>query len=203
MAFRWILFCPQLPATPSSPRVMVWRRMRTAGSLGLDNGLWILPDTEASQKFILEIRAYVDAQGGTSKTFSASALDEATEAEILEGFRQDRAEEYAEVIEQCDDFLAEIDKEIRRQNFSFAEYEENAEDLNKLEVWHHKVHQRDFVGGSRAEEAAAAIEKCRQALQGFATEVFNHDQGTGTSQVERNRLARRITKNRGNHGRDD
>ncbi len=43
MQYKWLLFCPQLPATPSSPRVMVWRRMRSAGSVGLDNGLWILP----------------------------------------------------------------------------------------------------------------------------------------------------------------
>jgi len=175
MAYRWILFCPQLPATPSSPRVMVWRRMRTAGSLGLDNGLWILPDTEAGQKFIQEMRGYVESQGGASKTFTASALDEATEAEILERFRQDRDEEYGEVIEQCADFLAEIDKEIRRENFSFAEYEENAEDLDKLEGWHAKVRMRDFVGGSRAVEAAAALEQCRKSLQGFATTVFNHE----------------------------
>ncbi len=27
MEYQWLLFCPQLPATPSSPRVMVWRKM--------------------------------------------------------------------------------------------------------------------------------------------------------------------------------
>ncbi len=176
MAFQWILFCPQLPSTPSSPRVMVWRKMRSAGSFGLDNGLWILPDTEASQNFVREIQTYVAGQGGASKTFSACAFDETTEAEIVAGFRKDRDEEYYEVIEQCDDFLAEIDKEIGRKNFSFAEYEENEEDLVKLEGWHAKVRQRDFAGASRASEAAEAIERCRQALQAFATEVFNHEE---------------------------
>lgn len=163
---------------------MVWRRMRTAGSLGLDNGLWILPYTSASEKFIQEMKSYVENQGGTSKTFLANAFDETTEAEILERFRQDRAEEYAELKEQCLDFLAEIKKEINRQNFSFAEYEENEQDLNKLEIWYEKVRQRDFIGGALAEDTIDWLEKCRQALQDFATEVFNHDGLKQNAQVK-------------------
>jgi hypothetical protein len=175
MTYQWLLFCPQLPATPSSPRVMVWRRMRSAGSLGLDNGLWILPYTEAAEKFVQEIKTYIENQGGSSRTFLANALDEATESEILARFQHDRAEEYYELKEQSLDFLAELEKETRRQNFSFAEYEENEQDLVKLEVWFEKVKQRDFLGGHQAEEAAEELEKCRQALQRFATEVFNHE----------------------------
>ena len=185
MKFQWLLFCPQLPATPSSPRVMVWRRMRSAGAVGLDNGLWILPDTDASEKIIQDIKTHIENQGGTSKTFLANAFDEATEAEIIERVRQDRSEEYAELKEQCVDFLAEIDKEIGRENFSFAEYEENEQDLVKLEVWFEKVKQRDFLGGDQAEEAAEWLEKCRQALQQFATEVFNHEK---TDSLSKSRL---------------
>ncbi len=175
MKYRWLLFCPQFPATPSSPRVMVWRKMRSAGAVGLDNGLWILPDSEVSEKIILEIRTYIENQGGSSKSFRANALDEPTETEILERFSQDRSEEYAELKEQCVDFLAEIDKEIGRKNFSFAEYEENEQDLVKLEAWFEKVKQRDFMVRDQAEDATKWLENCRQALQRFATEVFNHE----------------------------
>jgi hypothetical protein len=175
MEYRWLLFCPQLPATPSSPRVMIWRRMRSAGSLGLNNGLWILPYSAEAEKFAREMTAYVESQGGSSKTFVANALDEATEAEILERFRQNRAEEYAEFKEQCLDFLAEIEKEIGRKNFSFAEYEENEQDLDKLQTWLAKVRQRDFIGGEQSIEADGWLEKCQQALQRFAAEVFDHE----------------------------
>lgn len=179
MEYKWLLFCPQLPATPSSPRVMVWRRMRSAGAVGLDNGLWILPDTISSEDVIKDVQAYIESQGGTSKIFRAVAFNKATEAEILERIRQDRAEEYFELKEQSTDFLVEIDKEIGRKNFSFAEYEENEQDLVKLEAWFEKVKQRDILGSDQAQEAALWVEKCRQALNRFATEVFTDSLGNG------------------------
>jgi len=172
---KWLLFCPQLPAVPSSPRVMVWRRMRSSGSLGLDNGLWILPFTDSAGQFIQEMKEYVESQGGSSKTFIAASLDEKTETEIVERFQQDRAEEYFEFKEQCLDFLAEIEKEIKKKNFSFAEYEENEQDLDKLKTWLEKVRKRDFMGGDQANEADSWLEKCQMALNGFADEVFNNE----------------------------
>ena len=175
MDYKWILFCPQLPATPSSPRVMIWRRMHSAGSVGLDNGLWILPYSEKAAHFIQEMKGYVLNQGGTCKTFLTNAFDDETEQDILQRFLHDRAEEYFELKEQCIDFLAEIDKETKRKNFSFAEYEENEQDLEKLETWFSRVQARDYAGGEPAAEATQWLEKCRQALQGFANEVFSHE----------------------------
>ena len=151
--------------------------MRSFGSVGLDNGVWVLPKSDSAQDFIREMRDYVAAQGGTSSTFFADAMEAETEQAILERFRQDRDEEYAELKEQCADFLAELEKESQRGNFSFAEYEENEQDLNKLENWFEKVKKRDFLQSPQQQAASDWLEKCRGVFQSFTSEVFkNEDQ---------------------------
>lgn len=195
--YHWLLFCPQLPATPSSPRVMIWRRMHSAGSLGLDNGLWVLPYSPQAEKFMQEMQAYVESQGGSSKTFLANALDEATQQSILEGFRKERAEEYSELQEQCDDFLAELEKETQRSNFSFAEYEENEQDLTKLENWLTRIQQRDFAAGEMADKSVQRLEACRQALQKFAVAVFDNEGANTAGQPKQAPNPPELPKNKG------
>ncbi|MFQ5436792.1 MAG: Chromate resistance protein ChrB, partial [Anaerolineae bacterium] len=66
---EWILFNSQLPASPSSPRVMVWRRMRAAGAVSLQNGVWILPYAPERAAQAAELLAYVKEQGGSGQVF--------------------------------------------------------------------------------------------------------------------------------------
>jgi DNA repair ATPase RecN len=126
------------------------------------------------------MQAYAENQGGSSKTFLANALDDATQRSILDGFHKEREQEYFELQEQCDDLLAELEKETQRRNFSFAEYEENEQDLEKLENWFKRIQQRDFSDGEMANQSAQRLEECRQALQTFANAVFDNE-GLGTN----------------------
>lgn len=86
--------------------------------------------------------------------------------------RADRAKEYDEFAERADAMLAEIEKETRKEKFTFAELEEIEQDLEKLTEWLAKIVARDFFPDGRISEAGAHHDKCAAQLQAFAVKVF-------------------------------
>lgn len=168
----WLLLLPQLPATPSSLRVMVWRRMRQIGALGLQNGVWILPARADLAQWLNELHALVRQQGGEAFLFHAQTADAEAETLIRARFCAERDEEYAEFLGRCQDFLAEVAKETQQEKFTFAEMEEIEEDLEKLEHWLGKIRARDFFGAAQAEPARAALNACREAFATFVRQVY-------------------------------
>ena len=169
---HWLLFLPQLPASPSTLRVMVWRRMRAAGALGLQNGVWVLPQRPDQQQFVEDLLAYIQEHGANSYIFEFGTLNQSIEDDILEQFRADRDEEYTEFCERCDALLAELERETSLEKFTFAELEETEEDLQKLKNWLGKISARDFFGGKMREEALDKLELCQTAHQTFASKVY-------------------------------
>lgn len=168
----WLLFLPQLPASPSSLRVLVWRRTRAAGAVGLQSGVWVLPRRPEQEQFLLDLVREVERQGGTASVFAAAPLDPALAARIIEQSRADRDREYDEFCERCEAMLAELDRETDRQKFTFAELEENEHDLQKLVSWLAKIAARDFFRAPRSAAARAALERCQQRLASFARTLY-------------------------------
>jgi hypothetical protein len=171
-AHGWVLLLAQLPASPSSPRVTVWRRARSAGAIGVQNGAWVLPDGPAHVRFFSGLATYVREQGGSAfalRTTSATGIED---DEIVARFRSDRAKEYAELTERAEELLAELAKETDRSNFTFAEMEENEQDLDRLSGWLEKITVRDFFPDEHAKDAAALLDRCKRALETFTGEVY-------------------------------
>lgn len=168
----WLLFLPQLPASPSSLRVLVWRRLRTAGALGLQHGVWVLPVAARHEQFFGDLLAEVRAQGGGGTIFVAQSLDPALPTEIVARFQAERAQDYAEFQGRCRDFLDEIARETATGNLTFAELEENEQDLQKLVGWLERIATRDFFGGEQAERARRALATCHQRFGAFARAVY-------------------------------
>jgi hypothetical protein len=169
---EWLLFTPQIPAFPSSVRVMVWRRLQHAGAVSLQNGVWILPRSPEHERFMCDLFAEVERQGGSGFILTSDAADSTFHARIVTRFQAEREQEYAEFTERCGEFLQEIEKETQAQKFTFAELEENEHDLLKLTSWLRKIQRRDFFRGARSEEASHALARCRSALEAFTATVY-------------------------------
>lgn len=180
---QWLLLLPQVPSSPSSLRVTVWRRMRAAGAVSLQNGVWVLPQRADQERAAGELQAEVNAAGGSVLVMVASLLPGEDDEAIIHQFRTERDQDYAEFRERCGDFLRELEKESAQQKFTYAELEENDEDLKKLTNWLSKIQGRDFFGGDQGQQAVADLAACQRALEAFAQSVYARE---GISEAQDN-----------------
>jgi hypothetical protein len=168
----WLLLMAQLPSTPSSARVALWRRLRAIGATAIVNGTWVLPDTAPHARFFEQLRRNVLGRGGTAFVLVVPASPPDVHAAIVGRFRADRGREYDEFAERCAALLDEIGKEAKAEKYTFAEMEEDEQDLEKLARWLAKIQARDFFPDERLHQSAELLARCRSALEGFSQAVY-------------------------------
>ncbi|MGH7911531.1 MAG: Chromate resistance protein ChrB [Candidatus Dormibacteraceae bacterium] len=167
---RWLVLVYRVPSEPSRLRATVWRRLKAVGAVYLANSVATLPASPTAERSLRTLRNEIVEMGGTAQLLRAQALD--GERDVIRTFNAARDEEYVEIIDRCRDFLVEIETETATDHFTYAELEENDEDLLKLRGWLEKVRARDVLGARRSDEADAALAQCTTALEGFAERVY-------------------------------
>jgi hypothetical protein len=90
------------------------------------------------------------------------------EEALIDTFRAERGDEYAEVFSRTPAFLEELATEQARGRLTFAEVEEPEADLARLRAWLARIQARDYFDAPGRAEAGAAVEGCAQALADFA-----------------------------------
>lgn len=172
---KWIAINYTLPREPSRVRVSIWRKLKKIGAVSVQQSMWILPSSDENSSLFHEVKDEVSRNDGEAFMLTFSA-DEDGEKIIINKFNAARGEEYGELFEQCEDFFKEIDKEIARQNFTFAEIEENEEELDKLKQWHKKIAARDTFGSPLRVKAESMLSKCAELLDGFCDKVYEFNE---------------------------
>ncbi|MEE2522161.1 Chromate resistance protein ChrB [Pseudarthrobacter sp. J75] len=174
----WLLLIYRLPSEPSRLRATVWRRLKSAGAIYLANSVAALPESPWAERTMRKLRAEVEGLGGSGQLLRAETLVGAEQ--IVEAFNTSRDAEYAELLGQCADFHAELEKEVKAKKFTYAELEENEEDLAKLRAWLDKISARDTLGAPTGDKAREAVEACAEALDEFAEYVYAAELDTDT-----------------------
>ena len=146
--------------------------MKNQGAIGLQNGVWVLPSAPEHEQFMKELVDYANQNQGTGQLFVAETVKGLSQEEIIDLFNSDRDEEYSEVIERCQDFLTELEKETNKSKFTFAELEDTEEDLQKLINWMEKIYARDFFKSQKRNVAEEKLELCQAAHQEFVAKVY-------------------------------
>ncbi len=173
---KWLFFSYTLPSRPSRARVSVWRQLKKLGAVNYQS-VWVLPHSTERLGEIRKLIEDIEGWKGETLLIEGKLLNKEHEERIRRSFVESRDEEYREIIEKCEDYGKEIRFEIGRQNFIFAEVEENEEELEKLRLWLKKVEKRDIVEAPLHKEAIEKVRACEALFHDFALRVYEHSHG--------------------------
>jgi len=175
----WVLVVVQVPSEPSRHRVAVWRELRRSGAVPVAQGTWALPAGDAFRASLDRAGALAAEGGGSAAVFDIRPHDDAARSLVEDAFRAARQDEWREFDADCGKFTAEIEREIAKQKFTFAELEEEEQSLDRLRRWYRDLKKRDVLALPAAIDAGAHLRECEGALDGFAERVYAANRGTG------------------------
>jgi len=167
----------KVPTEPAAKRVALWRKLKAMGAVYLQNGVCLLPETEEHMRQLKMLENDATEMGGETILLVTTSLDKAQEDKVVARFKADRDDQYREFIGKCDAFEAEIAKEIAKQKFTYAELEEEDNDLKKLQSWIGKITALDFYGAPLGATASERMTSCEKLLADYAQRVFDANQG--------------------------
>ncbi|WP_222849844.1 Chromate resistance protein ChrB [Trebonia kvetii] len=166
----WLLLIYRVPPEPTRLRSTVWRRIKSLGAIYLQNSVAALPASAANERSLRKLRREIVDMSGTAVLLSAGVL--VGESEVRASFQTARNDEYEEIVDKCQDFLAQVQKEYDENHFTYAELEENEVDLVKLKNWFAKIVDRDVFGASGRAACEQYLDKCEQSLEAYAVRVY-------------------------------
>jgi len=169
---EWLLLTYKVPAEPARKRVSIWRKLKGLGAIYLQGGVCLLPKTDDHLRRLKVLENEIAEAEGEALLLATVGLDQKQQEKIVARFNADRDDEYKEFIEKCIAFEEEIAEETRVEHFTFAELEENEQELTKFKAWIAKIQKLDFYKALRAEEAVERLSRSEAILDAYAHNVF-------------------------------
>ncbi len=168
--FRLVLY--MVPEEPSRIKVRIWRRLRKLGGIYPRASVCLIPcmpEGESQLKDIVnEIRSV-----GKAVVLKVEPLSSIDEAQLLQWFKASLEREYEEILEECQEFLDEIERNIATGNMSAEEAEELEEMLNALKRWFDKVKARDWLGSEKRKTVNDMLLRCEEELLKFTEKAMD------------------------------
>jgi len=173
----WVLLTYRLPPDPSRHRVAVWRELRKAGALSLQQATWAVPARRDFTDAISRALALIERAEGGALVFDAAPRGPEMTAQLEALFTAEREEEWSEFLAECNKFDHEIAKEIRTQKFTAAELDEEEQNLERLRRWFRELRARDVFVAPSQEAAERRLKDCVELLETFAERVYEYGGG--------------------------
>lgn len=172
---NWLVINYNLPSEPSKLRVGAWRSLKKLGAVNIQQSMWLLPYSDENFSSLSSLAQDLESNGGSVLLMQSSFTEEKYEQTVISYFNKAREIEYEEILDKCEDYFAEIEKEINRKNFTFAEAEENEEELDKLKSWFEKVKLRDIFNSPLREVTQKKLVECTDVFNDFNGRVYEYE----------------------------
>ena len=164
----WLILAYRVPGEPSRLRAAVRRRLKGAGAVYLAQSVAALPASAAAARILRGLRNDIGVMGGSAQLLVAETV--AGEMHVVWLFNTARDDEYAQIIAACDDLYSDVES-LLAERCTPADLTQGERELTRLTRRDKQVRAADFFGASRADMAAAALARCRDALSRLADAV--------------------------------
>jgi hypothetical protein len=172
----WFVIIYKVPSSPSTARVTVWKKIKELGALPLQQSVYVLPNLPELKDSLSQLQEQIQQYGGECKLLEVASLETSQEVELIEGFNRLRNEEYEEIMEECEAFFQEIERETKVEKFYFSEVEEIEKRLQGLKDWFNIVVRRDFFGVELRDKVSETLKECEAKFDGFSQKVFSREE---------------------------
>jgi hypothetical protein len=170
---RFLQLVYRMPSKPTAGRVAVWRSLKKAGAVYLQDSVCVVPDTGPMRAELEPVLARIDESEGSYHLLPLLELPGEEEAKLVQLFVDQTAKHYAEIVENCEvDFVKEIEFENFRENYTYEEAEEIRMEFEKICTWFARVQERDWFGAPNEAEAREWLQRCESLLDDFEAKVF-------------------------------
>src|SRR5262245_58122634 len=162
---EWMLLIHQLPPHPTNLRVRIWRKLQKLGAVAVKNSVYVLPFNEKTHEDFQWLKQEIETEGGEATVFRASAVEGATDKEIIALFRKTRNDEYTQVVAEIDGLTGAIREQKRGAHLSAARITHYETELDKLHKELERIAGTDFFNASGRGPGLAAYERCQKVLR--------------------------------------
>lgn len=169
---NWLILTYKVPPEPARKRMALWRKIKGLGAIYLQNGVCLLPRTDENFRRMRMAENDISEMDGEAILLETTSPDESETEKIVGRFNEERDAAYHEFLEQCGVFEEELAKERAAEKFTFAELEENDENLQKLRGWLEKIQKLDFYNAPLGPQAVQRLAECESLLDAYGNDVF-------------------------------
>ena len=146
--FAWLLLLVRLPATHSTERVAIWRKLKKSGAIQIQTSTYILPDDPPRYETFQWLTQHIRDAGGDATLVRAREIDGFSNERLIELFNAARAKEYASLREMLRPLVA---SPRRTSNFGGK--------VDRIRKQFREIRATDFFDSPKAKDLEMVLRK--------------------------------------------